>query len=94
MGTRGMIDSIKFNDWQKSKRRKLYDPELKRIHSRFEEFTDHKKMKTFEFAEFQKELFQKVKKERFRQRLRIVLSIVLTILFLLSLPFLFSIIFN
>ena len=94
MGGRGYIGIQRLNYEQKSKRRKLYDPELKRLNSRFQEFIDYKKMNTHEFADFQKGLFKKRNRERKNRLLRVIVSIALTILFLFSLPYIFSWIFS
>lgn len=94
MGTRGNIGIQRTNYNMKSKRRKLSDKEIKTMPSGYTEFTDHTQMKTHEYAAFQKELFIKVDRERIFHRIRVLVSIVLTILFLCSLPYLFSIIFN
>jgi hypothetical protein len=93
MGVRGNIGIQRLNDNQKSKRRKLYDKDVQKLRSRYEQFEDHTRMKTHEYADFQKVLFEKVRREKTIRRIRIAATIILTFLFLWSLPYLFSIIF-
>lgn len=88
MGSRGMIDAIKFNRLQKSKRRKLYDREQNLIFSKYGQFADHKTMKNHEFAAFQKELHLNKKKEKKRKRLMMLITVVLTVITFLSIPYL------
>ena len=51
-----MIQSLKNNRLQKGKRKTLYDRKHDDVRSSYGEFSDHTKMKTHEFALFQKSL--------------------------------------
>jgi hypothetical protein len=55
----------------------------------FQEFTDHKKMTTWEYAAFQKEEFKKIKQRKKRFYILLTLSVIsaFIILFLLSILF-------
>lgn len=50
-------------------------------------------MRTFEFAQFQKDLFKKKKKETRNQRVKFLITLILTILVLWSLPYILDLIF-
>lgn len=94
MGVRGNIGIQRFNELQKRKRRKLNDPLVTRINSSYRKLKDHKKMKGHEFAMFQKEQYQRAKLEKKKRRIIMVITIILTVFVILSLPYLLSIIFG
>jgi accessory gene regulator protein AgrB len=54
------------------------------------EFTDHKEMKIWEYAAFQKEQFKAIKKRKRRFYLTLVVSLVIAIILLSLLPFIFD----
>ncbi len=86
MGTRGNIGIQRVNYIQKSKRRKIYDKEVKSLPSSYRTFVDHTSMKTHEFAEFQKGQFKRAKFERRKQRIYLLISISMTLVFFYFLP--------
>ena len=90
MGVRGNIGIQRTNYNMKSKRRNLSDKEVQIMPSGFRKFVDHTQMKTHVYAQFQKELFEKTRRENKVQRIRIISTIILTILFLLALPYIFK----
>ncbi len=90
MGIRGNLGNQRTNYNMKSKRRKLSYKEVQTMPSGYREFVDHTQMKTHEYADFQKELFEKTRRDNTVQRVFITTTIILTILFLLSLPYMFK----
>jgi hypothetical protein len=62
--------------------------------SSFGAFVDHKKMKTFEYAAFQKRLHTQRKLDAKRRKLLIILTILAVILIFLTLPFIVKTIFD
>ena len=86
---RGMITSLKFNKMQMSKRKKYFDKKgAETIKPSYGEFTDHKKMKTYEYAAFQKKIFTQKKREHVRFRVIVVVTIVIVILIFIAIPYL------
>jgi hypothetical protein len=70
MGIKGKTGVYRFNELQKSSRRKLSDSKIRSMPSGYNEFNDHTEMKSHEYAEFQKKLF--AEQARNRKRFRIV----------------------
>ncbi len=57
---------------------------------KFGAFKDHKEMKTWEYAAFQKEQFKAIKKRKRRFYFLLIVSIIIAISLILILPFLFE----
>ena len=55
------------------------------------EFTDHKEMKIWEYAAFQKEQFKAIKKRKKRFYTLVIASVVIAIILLLLLPYLIEV---
>lgn len=53
-------------------------------HTTIENFVDHTKMKGHVFADFQKRMFLRMKKDRKRRRMILLISVVLTILIVIG----------
>ena len=87
MSTKGKIGVYRFNELQKSKRRRLSDPKVRSMPSGYKKFDDHTEMKTHEYAEFQKQLF--AEKARNRRRFRLVFWSVMLLLVIVLTYFLF-----
>ena len=73
-----MIQSLKFNKLQKSKRKRLNEWDRNISSGTYGSFEDHRKMKSHEFASFQKDLYAKRKAEKRKNRILILLAFVLT----------------
>ncbi len=82
MGVRGNIGIQKFNELQKSMRRRLNDPKVVNIKSGFKRFQDHTKMKGHEFAEFQKKIRaqNKANERRFRIVFGAIMGVIIIVL--------------
>lgn len=78
---------FKFNNIQKGQRKKLHELDLVYSGETYGEFVDHKQMKTYEFAEFQKKLYLESRQRR--RRFRIVFGIALGIFIITVIYFLF-----
>ena len=87
MRTKGKIGVYRFNELQRSKRRRLSDPKVRSMPSGYKKFDDHTEMKTHEYAEFQKHLF--AEKARNRRRFRLVFWSVMLVLVIVLSYFLF-----
>jgi hypothetical protein len=87
MGIRGMQAALKNNEIMKSKRRSMYDRKNKGLKSGLGTLVDHTSMKSHEFADFQKRLFLRKKRERNIQIIRYIVTIVLTILTFILIPY-------
>lgn len=87
MSIQGMNQMLKFNRQQKSERVRLYDRKTDGQKGVYGSTEDHTKMNSHVFAAFQKEQFQKRRKERARSKRLILYTIgvvaVLIIVFLL-----------
>lgn len=81
-----MIQSLKFNKLQKSKRKRLNEWDRNITPGTYGSFEDHRKMKSHEFASFQKDLYSKKKSEKRKNRIIILLAIVLTPLLMWLIP--------
>ena len=81
-----MIQSLKNNKLQKGQRKTLYDRKKDGVSASYGTFTDHTQMKSHEFASFQKELYARLRKEKRNYRIRIFITVVLTILVLALIP--------
>lgn len=92
MGIRGMTDSIKFNDWQKSKRKTLYDQSETKRSGTYQILEDHRRMNIHEYASFQKEQFRKRRKTRRQLRLRYLIVFMVTLLIVLGMLFMYGVI--
>jgi hypothetical protein len=92
-GIQGMITTLKNNKKLLSGRKKMFDRDGYYQTGSYGKLEDHKKMKTFEFAQFQKDLFKKKKKETRNQRIKFLITIILTIVALWLLPYIFRLIF-
>ena len=75
-----MISSLKFNQQQLGKRKKVFDSDIGRCDGRYRQFIDYKKMTSHEFATFQQK-----KEERLKSLIIYILTILLTITILLIL---------
>ncbi|MDC7993767.1 hypothetical protein [Altibacter sp. HG106] len=84
MGIRGMTDSIKFNDWQKSKRKTIYDLSDCKRSGTYKMMDDHRQMNIHEYATFQKEQFKRRRKEQRWRRLRWLLVLFITLLIVIG----------
>jgi len=78
-GVQGMITTLKNNRIQKSDRKTLYDRENFLNKGTYGDMDDHKTMKSHVFAAFQKEQFQKKRKERARNKRIILISLAIVI---------------
>ncbi|WP_186988210.1 hypothetical protein [Constantimarinum furrinae] len=92
-GIQGMITTLKNNKKLLSKRKKMFERDGFYQTGRYGKLEDHKKMRTFEFAQFQKDLFKKKKKETRNRRVKFLITLILTILVLWSLPYILDLIF-
>ena len=89
MAIQTMITSLKNN---KRNRKTAFDKKI--ASGGFGEFVDHKKMKTYEFAEFQKKMF---KQKRIQKKKRIqfyIITLIIVILFILLTPYLLDFTFS
>ena len=68
MGVKGKTGVYRFNELQKSRRKKLSDSDIRSMPSSYGEFQDHSSMKGHEFAEFQKRMYAENARERKRFR--------------------------
>ncbi|NND63471.1 MAG: hypothetical protein HKN48_09795 [Flavobacteriaceae bacterium] len=66
-GGQGMITALKNNDLLRGKRKKLFDKENKTSSHKYGQMEDHMQMKSHEYAQFQKDLFERMKFERKRR---------------------------
>ncbi len=71
-----------------------FDKKSSDIKSSFGEMNDHKHMKTYEYASFQKKLFKEKKRQKKRIRILIVVSILIAIVLLLLSPYFIEILFD
>lgn len=82
----GMIQSLKFNKQQKSKRKRMNEWDRNITSGTYGSFKDHTNMKGHEFASFQKDLYAKRKAEKRKNQILILLAFVLTPLLMWLIP--------
>ncbi|RMA64651.1 hypothetical protein [Ulvibacter antarcticus] len=76
------------------KRESAFDNGLRLKDSTFGTFEDHKEMKTYEYAAFQKKVFEENRILKRKRNILIIITIIAVVLILLSLPFLYDELFS
>lgn len=79
-----MISTLKFNRQQMSDRKKVFDQDIRMIENSYGTFVDHTKMKGHEFADFQKSMFQQMKKDKKRGRIVLLITVIITLLLVIG----------
>ena len=81
-----MMESLRFNRQQKAERKTIYDRKDENLRGVYGKLKDHRKLKSHEFAAFQKKLFKRRLREEKSDRrtvlLALLIAVVIVILFL------------
>ena len=76
------------------KRETAFDKNYKLKNSSFESLDDHKEMKTYEYAAFQKQVFKEKRRQKKRYYLIVFLTVIGVILILFFIPTVWNLIFD
>ena len=91
MGIQSMILTLKNN---KRNKRVHFDKNKTHQKSSFGDFVDHKKMKTYEYAAFQKKVFEDKRRQKRKYYLIIFLTVIGVVIILSIIPTVLNFIFN
>ena len=67
-----------------SDRKKVFDQDIRMIENSYGKFVDHTKMKGHEVADFQKRMFQRMKKDKKRERMVLLITVLITLLLVIG----------
>lgn len=76
------------------KRETAFDKNHTLKNSSFESFEDHKEMKTYEYAAFQKKVFEEKRRRKKKYYLIILITVICVITILFFIPTVWNLIFN
>ena len=91
MGIQAMISSLKNN---KRNKRNQFDKNKIGKGTNYGDFIDHKKMNTYEYAAFQKKVFEEKRRRKQKYYLIIFLTVIGVIIILFIISAVFNLIFN
>jgi hypothetical protein len=91
MGIQSMILSLKNN---KRNKRNQFDKNRTGYESNYGDFVDHKKMNTYEYAAFQKKVFNEKNRQKRKYYLIILLTVIALAIILFFIPTVLNLIFN
>jgi len=83
MGSGGMATVLRNNKIMKRDRVSIYDKKHRVGSAPYQELVDHKSMKTWEYAAFQKKQFEKKRRERRKRYIIFIISAILSVLVLI-----------
>mgnify|MGYP001046713058 CR=1 FL=1 len=75
-------------------RETAFDKNFKPKDSSFSSFEDHKEMKTYEYAAFQKKVFKEKRRQKRKYHLIILLTVIAAAIILFFIPTVLNLIFN
>lgn len=94
MGSRGMATVLKNNKIMKRKRVSIYDKNRIVGSAPYQELVDHKEMKTWEFAAFQKKQFAEKRRNKRKRNVIYLATIIALIVIIFLLPSIISLFFD